>query len=278
LPQISRMEKRHTLIAIGEHILIAGLLVIMANAGGIILEYSLPFFFGFILMTALPVIYYMKQRPSGYIMLNLRNAPKTFISSLTVTHASIGGLVLILLVLSVIGVSARTFYDQASTRTEWWVYGSDFWWFYLSVHFGLCGLIMLFILQFGLRISMLRHQTWKRFTENWLQFSGISAIAVGGFGFVAANQSTTSLMNITIDPQYVDLKLMTGLYILAIVLYACAGVCATLGRNVSPNDEKTCLPHSFFIPAFLFAWTANWVIYTLFIDSVMLTLHAHATG
>jgi hypothetical protein len=272
------MEKRRTLIAVGEHILIAGLIVIMANAAGIIMEYSLTFFFGFMLMTGLAVVYYMKQRPSGYVIFNLRQTPKTLLSGLTVKQASVSGLMLLLLVVSVIGISARPFYEQAFSGSEWWVYGYDFWWFYVSVHFGLCGLVMLFILQFGLRISMLRRQTWRRFTDNWLKFSGISAIAVGGFGFVAANQSNTSLMNITVDPDYVNLEFMTAFYILAIVLYASAGVCATLGRNASPNEEKTCLPHSFFIPAFLFAWTANWMIYTLFIDSVMLTLHAHTTG
>jgi hypothetical protein len=272
------MEKRHTLIAIGEHILIAGLIVIMANAAGIILEYSLTFFFGFILMTGLAVVYYMKQRPSGYIMFNLRQTPKTLLSNLTVRHASIGGLLLILLVLLVICVSARPFYEQAFSGPELWAYGYDFWWFYLSVHFALCGLVMLFLLQFGLRISMIRQQTWKRFTDNWLKFSGISAIAVGGFGFVAANQSKTTLMNITVDPDYVDLRAMTAFYSLAIVLYAGAAICATLGRNVSPDEEKTCLPHSWFLPSFLFAWMANWVIYTLFIDSIMLTLHAHTMG
>ncbi len=271
------MEKKHTLIAIGEHVLLAGLVVIMANAAGIMLEYSVAFFLGFVVMSGLAIGYYMKQRPSDYILFS-KAREKPMLPEETVRKASFGGLAIFLLAIVVIGISAVPIYGHALHRQLVLAYKYDFWAFYLSVHFGLCGLVMLFILQFALRISTLRLQTWNRFTDNWLRFSGISAIAVGGFGFVAAFQDSTTLMNITVLPDFVDVRFMTIVYITAILLYAAAGWCGTMGRRASPDPGKGIQPYTWFIPAFMLAWTANWAIYTLFIDSIMLTLHAHVTG
>jgi hypothetical protein len=136
-------------------------------------------------------------------------------------------------------------------------------------------LFVLSLLQFTIRKKVLRNQTWKKVSDNWLKWSGVSALSVGGFGFIATSESNTKrLLQITSSEKFVDMELLTTIYILSIIAVGLAFLFTLLGKShaTSEDDYK---PVSLFAPAFLFAWLSNLGLYSLFFDSLILTMNAH---
>jgi hypothetical protein len=126
-----------------------------------------------------------------------------------------------------------------------------------------------------LRRSIISRQSWKKLNDTWLKWSGVSAAAVGGFGFVGTNKAIeSSLLKLALDRSQVGLKVLVGSYLLVVLLLGVAALFKTVGV-ASAVDENTYEPLAWFAPAFGCAWLGNVGLFSLFLDSVMLTLASH---
>jgi hypothetical protein len=126
-----------------------------------------------------------------------------------------------------------------------------------------------------LRMSIISRQSWKKLNETWLKWSGVSAAAVGGFGFVGTNKVIeSSLLKLALDRSQVGLKVLVGSYLLVVLLLGVAALFKTVGV-ASAVDENTYEPLAWFAPAFGCAWLGNVGLFSLFLDSVVLTMASH---
>lgn len=145
--------------------------------------------------------------------------------------------------------------------------------FFLKHNFAITLITTTLFLQICLRRRFLKNQTWKKISENWLKWQGIPAMSTGGFGFVAMNDEISKpLLKITSDS--IDIDFLVTTYICGIIIVAFAHLFVNIGKSIS-NSEDNNLPKKWFLPAFACAWTSNLILYALFFDSVLLTLHAH---
>ena len=131
-------------------------------------------------------------------------------------------------------------------------------------------------LQFALRKRVYKNLTWKKLSDPWLKWSGVSTISVGGFGFIATNQNVVEKY-LKFSTQSVDIKTYIQLYILLILLLGISNLLLLIGKSHAGNEE-TNHPSSLFLPTFLFVWTCNLGVYTFFFDCILLTLHANLTS
>jgi hypothetical protein len=150
--------------------------------------------------------------------------------------------------------------------------------FFLKYNLEFSFLIVLFILQFSLRRRILKNQTWKKLSEIWLKFSGIAGLAVGGFGFIGlVPEIKNKLLKITLSSGYANVRLIVLFYIITLMVMLLSRLFVLMGKTTA-DDENTNIPLSWFVPAFITAWIANIGIYSLLIDSVVLTFHAHLSS
>lgn len=138
-------------------------------------------------------------------------------------------------------------------------------------------LFVLIFLQFTLRKHILVKQTWKKITEIWLKWTGVSALSVGGFGFIANNDAVNKyLLNITVSSPIVDMKLMITLYFTTVIVTFIALLLTHIGR-ISSDSEDTAKPLKWFVPAFILSWISFFTLSSLLCCSLLLTFHAHLT-
>lgn len=150
-----------------------------------------------------------------------------------------------------------------------------YWAFILKYNFWISFILVIFLLQLTLRKSILKTQTWDGIINTWLKFSGIPALAVGGFGIISENtELKNKVIKITTDSTYVDMKLLGIIYTIVILFIGLTYLLSLIGIT-SSNDRNSNKPPHIFIPAFIIVWIANLGIYTLLFDSILLTLHAH---
>lgn len=144
----------------------------------------------------------------------------------------------------------------------------------LQYDFGLSVLLTTLVFLPTLRKRILCRQSWKKLGETWLKWSGVSAVAVGGFGFVGVNAAVQPLLQLALDRSQVGAKVLVGIYLFVVLLLGLAALFKTAGA-ASTEDESTYHPLTWFVPAFGCAWLGNVGLFSLFLDSVVLTLVAH---
>jgi hypothetical protein len=139
-------------------------------------------------------------------------------------------------------------------------------------------IFVILLFQFTLRKKTLAKQTWKKVVEIWLKWSGISALTVGGFGFIASNDGINgNLLKITTASPLADIKLMTTIYIVVLLITGIAMLLTAIGRSKADSDE-THIPKYLFIPALVLSWVSFNGLNSLMFCSLILTFHAHLTN
>ena len=147
--------------------------------------------------------------------------------------------------------------------------------FLLKNNFILSLTFVLALLQLTLRRKFLKKQTWKKISDSWLKWTGVSALSVGGFGLIANNKETVGhLLKISSDSEFVNMNLLTTTYLLVILFLGLAHLLTQIGKANSDQEESS-TPLALFIPAFILTWLSNLGSYSLFINGIILTLHAH---
>jgi hypothetical protein len=152
----------------------------------------------------------------------------------------------------------------------------EFWTLILRHNFLISLIFVLIFLQFTLRRQVYSKLTWKKLSDPWLKWSGVSAISVGGFGFIATNQASVDKY-LKITTHFVDLKSYTQLYIILILLLGVSNLLLLIGKSHSGNEE-TNQPKYWFLPTFTLIWTCNLGVYTFFFDCILLTFHANVVS
>ncbi len=139
-------------------------------------------------------------------------------------------------------------------------------------------IIVLVPLATTLRSSIFKMLTWKKLADPWLKWSGVSALAVGGFGFVGLSEEIkNNLLKISVTKTQLQLEILQNIYFAMIFLLALGYLFRLVGYSSSKSEDSQ-KPLRWFIPAFIFTWLSNLGGYTLVLNSVLLTLAAHLSS
>ena len=245
---------------------------------GVMVLYSILFYFNTVLWS----YYKTRERTKGFngpprldgpqvrIALALRKAHKALVFFLSII---VGGIVILVFsqkaLFVVEGEVAKEIPHQYSHE------GFYLMEFLLKNNFILSLIFVLALLQLTLRKKFLKKQTWKKISDSWLKWSGVSALSVGGFGLIAKNKEIAgNLLKITSNSEFVNMNLLTTIYILVILFFGLAHLLTQIGKANSDLEESS-TPLALFIPAFILTWLSNLGSYSLFINGIILTLHAH---
>lgn len=130
-----------------------------------------------------------------------------------------------------------------------------------------------------LRASVLRKLTWKKLADPWLKWSGVSGIAVGGFGFIGlgTDEQRTALLKLALTRSQLPVAQLATVYMCAVILVGLAYLLQLVGSSAADSEESF-RPIVYFAPAFTLAWVGNLLFYALFLDGALLTLSAHLAG
>ncbi|MBI4888375.1 MAG: hypothetical protein HY824_14870 [Acidobacteria bacterium] len=132
------------------------------------------------------------------------------------------------------------------------------------------------ILAFLLKPSIYRHQTWKRLIDPWLKLSGVSSVAIGGFGFVGSDEDTQNrLLRIALEKSQLAPDTLLALYIGVVILTGIAALVTYVGQASAP-DENSRIPAAWFRPACALVWLSAVGNFTMFFNGALLTFLAHA--
>jgi hypothetical protein len=138
-----------------------------------------------------------------------------------------------------------------------------------------CLFIVFIIFQFALCPSSLRAMSWKKLDALWMKFPAISAITVGGFGFVAtAEEIKNPILQLTLESEYTNLPLIIQTALFGLVLLALALITERVGRTMGPDDDGN-IPQGWFYTAFGLAFGGSIAMFGLLLDTIFLTVHSH---
>jgi hypothetical protein len=138
-------------------------------------------------------------------------------------------------------------------------------------------LLVLAVLQSALRPQAMRAMSWKKLGDVWMKPPTISAIAVGGFGFVATSDAIANpLLELTLKSVYTNLRLIVPTALLGVSLMILAVIVGRVGRTKSPDDHGN-VPHGWFYATFGLAFGGNVALFGLLLDSIFLTVYTHCT-
>lgn len=139
-------------------------------------------------------------------------------------------------------------------------------------------LLVLIPLLSTLRPSVLRRQTWKMLADEWAKWSGVSALSVGGLGFIGLMPKQRAvLLPLAVLRSQLPEGTLVGLYIAFVLIAGMASLLRLVGR-ASAITEDSWQPIGWFVPSFALYWIANLGMFTLFTNGVILTLMAHVAA
>jgi hypothetical protein len=153
-----------------------------------------------------------------------------------------------------------------------WAQALDF----KSINLNLALIMAAIPLVSALRRSVLTRQNWRTLGDPWLKWSGVSALAVGGFGFVGlgTEQEQAVLLKLAVSESQLPPKHLITLYLCFTLIWGIASLLFLTGKAAAASEE-TRDPLMYFIPAFTLAWLGNLGMYALFFDGLLLTLAGH---
>ena len=147
--------------------------------------------------------------------------------------------------------------------------------FLIRYLFWFCLAFVVFLLQYTLRQRVFRVLNWKKLGDPWLKWTGVPALSVGGMGFVSSNQGISDkLFNTIMKNPNVNINFLIGTYCITILILGLSFLLTQIGRTQSANED-TYQPLSWFVPAFLLAWIANVLLFTLLFVAIILTIYSH---
>jgi len=136
-------------------------------------------------------------------------------------------------------------------------------------------LLIFAILQFALRPHTLKSMTWKKLGDLWMKPPTISAISVGGFGFIATSDAIKNpLLQLTLNSDYTNLSLILPTAFFGVLVMVLAIIAERVGRTKSPNEEGN-VPQGWFYTTFGLAFGGNVAMFGLLLNSVFLTIYTH---
>jgi hypothetical protein len=138
-------------------------------------------------------------------------------------------------------------------------------------------LFVLFFLQFALRRYVFQRLNWKKIDDPWLKFTGWSGLGLLGLGALGASEVTDKVVAITLKSPYMNLSVMIITYVVVGVLYGLAHLFKTIGLSGSRKDDRR-EPLPWFVITFGAVWLANWGIYTLYFDCLLVSFFAYTTA
>jgi len=131
---------------------------------------------------------------------------------------------------------------------------------------------------FTLRRSALRSQSWRKLSDVWLKWGGITMLSVGGFGFIGLTDAwKLKLLALALSHSQMPLGVLSLVYISVIAALGFAQLLTMLGKAQTQSDEGR-EPLPFFVAAFAMAWIGDLGLSVLFANSVILTIWAHVGG
>lgn len=130
-------------------------------------------------------------------------------------------------------------------------------------------------LLFLLRLQGLRSLTWKKLADLWLKIPTIGAITVSGFGFIATSDPIKiPVLKLTLKSEFTNLTIIVPTMICAVSFLGFAGFIAVIGRTIS-QDVNGNTPQGLFYTAFGFAFLGKVAVFSLFLNSVLVTVLTH---
>ena len=136
-------------------------------------------------------------------------------------------------------------------------------------------ILVISLLQFALRTDTLHNMNWKKLADLWLKPPAISAITVGGFGFIATSDTIQNpLLQLTLKSEYTNLSMIVPMALCGVIFMILAVIIERIGRSRSSDDNSN-IPRGWFYTAFGLAFVANLLMFALLLTSMFLTVHTH---
>ena len=138
-----------------------------------------------------------------------------------------------------------------------------------------CALASFAILQFTLRRRVLKLQSWKKLSDVWLKLGGVTGLSLGGIGVLVSTELLKAVAQVSARSPYVDRPFLAAAYFTIVGIFGLACFFTLTGRASAGNEDSS-IPLKLFIPAFACAWLASAGFFTLFFNTLLLSMHALA--
>lgn len=148
--------------------------------------------------------------------------------------------------------------------------------FFLQHNLLFTAILIFAILQFTLRKSRYKNQSWKKLTDVWLKLTQVSTLSTGGFGLLGLELKDT-LYAPLLKADFVDIGFLGVSYAIVVLFVGTAHLLITVGK-ASSNDDDSREPKEWFVPSYATVWIGCFGMHTLFFNGLFLTLYAYMTS
>ena len=147
--------------------------------------------------------------------------------------------------------------------------------FFQKYNFFVCFAVVFGLLQFALHPKARANLSWKKLSAIWLKSPAVSSVTLGGFGLLSTSEKfTTKFTQSVMSSPYTNANLLVAATLLGVALMGVALLVSRVGQTYS-SDEDTTQPPLWFYAAFLPAFASNVILFSLLLNCILLTAHAH---